>query len=339
MSSKSFNPDGVKKGAKEFGYINIVDNVSANFDMPVGVVNGAKDGPTIAVTGGLYPTEYHGVEAASRLYQLIDPNELAGKLITVPVVNMYTFQFRSPAFQLIQSSTTPLDRGRVNSYFPGSPDKKRPTQVLAFKLFNILKKANYHLDFRGGDLNESHLVHSIYLRIGTELDKVAETMAKVAGYEYVLPGTPEIGHTSPGTLIHELMKAGVASIITENGLGYRQQPLEHFIQGHIDGTLNIMKHFGMLEGEPVKPKNQKYLDMKWNRVRAPESGVFIAFADYGDILEKGQVIGLIKDLDGSVLAEVKSPFDGVVHTMFPKRVVHIDDGLYFVLGIKDPTGW
>ena len=339
MVNNYFDPDSVTKGVKGFGYVKIIDTVSAKFDMPVGVVNGIEDGPTLAVTGGLYPTEFCGVESASRLYQQLDPNELSGKIITIPVVNMYTLQYRNPVFELIQSSTTPLDRGGINRSFPSSPEAKRPTQVLAYKLFNILKKANYHMDFRGGDLNESHLVHSIYLRIGREIDKTAEMMAKVCGYKYVLPGTPEIGHTRPGTLIYELMNAGVASIITENGLGYRQQPLEHMIQGHIDGTLNIMKHFRMLEGEPVKPENQRYLDMTWNRISAPVSGTFTAIADAEDILEKGQLIGLIKDLDGSVQAEIKSPIDGVVHTMYPRRVVHSGDGLYTLLEIAEPTGW
>ena len=252
---------------------------------------------------------------------------------------MYTLQFRNPFFELVQSSTTPLDGDKVNTFFPGSPDKKRPTQVLAYKLFNILKKANYHLDFRGGDLNESHLVHSIYVKIGNEIDQVAETMAKVAGYNYVLPGTPDIYHTTKGTLVYELMKAGCASIITENGLGYRQQPHEHFIQGHIDGALNIMKHYGMLEGDPVKPENQRYLDMDWVRVTAPEAGMFVAIADAEDILKKGQIIGQIRDLDGSILAEIQSPIDGVVHTMFPRRIVNAEDPLYTLLEIRTPTGW
>ena len=339
MSSNCFDPASVAKGTKEFGYINIVDNVAANFDMPVGVVNGAGDGPTLAVTGGLYPTEYHGVSAAARLYQMIDPDKLAGKFITVPVVNMYTLQFRNPFFELVQSSTTPLDGDKINTFFPGSPNNKRPTQVLAYKLFSILKEADYHLDFRGGDLNESHLVHTIYVKIGSELDEVAETMAKVAGYKYVLPGTPDIYHTTKGTLVYELMKAGCASIITENGLGYRQQPHEYFIQEHIDGTLNIMKHYGMIEGDPVKPENQRFLDMDWVRVKAPEAGIFVATADAEDILEKGQIIGHIRDLDGSIISEIISPINGVVHTMFPRRIVNAEDPLYTLLEIGDPTGW
>jgi predicted deacylase len=289
------------------------------------------------VTGGLYPTEYCGVESASRLYQLINPEELSGTFITVPVINMYSFQFKAP-MKLISTSMSPIDRGFINNSFPGDIDGK-PTQVLAHKLFQLIKYSDYHVDFRGGDLPESHLVHTIYLKMGSQLDKTAETMANVFGFEYVLPGTPEIGHTSPGTLIYEAMNAGTASIISESGLGYREQPLEEFIQDHINGTVNLLKYYDMLDGEPERPEKQNYLDMTWHRATAPQPGVFHAIADYGDILEKGQVIGLIKDLDGSVLAEIESPIDGVVHTMYPKRVVHKGDGLYTLLEIAEPTGW
>lgn len=336
MSRKGLDPFGVEKGEKKFGYINIVDTVAAKFNMPVGVVNGISEGPTLAVTGGLYPTEYCGVEAASRLYQLVNPDELSGRFITIPCINMSSLQFRTPLFKLISSSTTPIDGMRINNSFPGTQEG-RPSQVLAYKVFKILSKASYHVDFRGGDLNESHLVHTIYLRSGKETDEICEAMAKVFGLEYVLPGTPEISHTSPGTMIYELCNAGIASIISESGLGYREQPEERFIYNHIQGTINIMKHFGMLKGEPTRPKDQQFLDMVWKRVTAPVSGLFTAVADFGDILKEGEVIGRITDLDGSVLSEIASSIDGVVHTMFPRKIVHIGDPLYYLLEIKETT--
>ena len=77
MSGEGYEPLKVVKGSKKFGYINIMDNVSAKFDMPIGVVNGIFNGPTLAVTGGLYPTEYCGVESAARLFQYINPDDLA----------------------------------------------------------------------------------------------------------------------------------------------------------------------------------------------------------------------------------------------------------------------
>ena len=64
-----------------------------------------------------------------------------------------------------------------------------------------------------------------------------------------------------------------------------------------------------------------------------------ALADYGDILMEGQVIGRITDIDGSLISEVKSPIDGVVHTMYPVRLVFPGDNLYTLLKVDEPTGW
>lgn len=337
MSKVNFEPFSVKPGEKKFGYIKIIDNLAINFDMPVGVVNGVNKGPTIAVTGGLYPTEYCGVEAASRLYHEIEPKDLSGRFIVVPVVNMPVFQFRTPWLNL-RSSITLFDGGNINSAFPGTPTG-RPTSILAYKLFEIISKANYHVDFRGGDFPESHLAHTIYSRIGQEIDKTSEMMAKVFGLDYVLPGTPDIGHTGKGTLIYELVTRGVASIISESGLGYQTQPSEEEIIPHVEGTKNLLKHFGIMKGEVIKPKKQNFLDMDWQRASPTKAGVFMALADQGAILKKDQVIGLIKDLDGSVIEEIKSPVDGVVHTMYPRRVVYPGDGLFTILKIDKTTGW
>ena len=52
-------------------------------------------------------------------------------------------------------------------------------------------------------------------------------------------------------------------IICEASLGCRTQPLEKHIQCHVDGTLNLLKHYGMMDGEPVRPRSQRYLGMEW----------------------------------------------------------------------------
>jgi predicted deacylase len=331
-----FDPFGVGPREKAFGYVEVVDNPAAQADMPVGVVHGSE-GPTFAVTGGLYPTEYCGVEAASRLYRRLEPGDIEGRLIVVPVVNMPVFRFRTPWLSL-RSSITPMDGGNINRAFPGDPDGDL-TSAIAHALFTILKEADYHVDFRGGDLPESHLDHTIYLRIGREIDGTCENMAKAFGLEYVLPGTPEIGHTSPGTLIYELVSRGVPSIISEAGLGYRIQPLEEYITAHVDGTLNLLRHLGMMKGEVRRPREQRFLDMEWHGVTAPVAGVFQALANQGDLLEEGRLIGRITDLDGSTLSEVRSPIDGIVHTMYVRRIVYLGDRLFTLLRILGPTGW
>jgi len=340
MSSKYFDPFTVPRGQKGFGYINVADTLSTGkVDIPVCVVNGSHDGPTFAITGGLFPTEFDGVEAATRLFQSTDPKELSGRLVVVPAVYLPVLQFRTPWFALTQSVSL-MDGLSINQAFPGDPEGTL-TQRVAHKLFNeVILKSNYHVDLRGGDLNESHLVHTIFARgIGKEIDKVSEEMAKVVGYEYVLPGTPDIQHTGPKTLLYETLKRGIPSIITESGLGYRMQPLEEYIMLHVEAVRNLLQHFGMLKGSPIKPKNQRFLDMTWYRVKAPVSGIFHAKADQGDLLKKDEVVGRITNIDGSELAKLTSPIDGVVHTMFPRRVVYPGDNLYTLLQVGEPTGW
>lgn len=328
----------IEKGKKRFTYIKVIKSLAAHVEMPVGVVSGLSPGPIFAVTGGLFPMEYDGVEAASRLYHLIDPKQLSGTLIVVPVVNMPCLQFRTPWFSLNQS-IGPVDGLNINSVFPGNPDGSA-TEVLAHRLFHdIIVKSDYHVDLRGGDRNESHLAHTIFLRTGREIDKKCEEMAKVFGLEYVLPGTREITHTGKGTLIYEAVTHDVASIISESGLGYRTQPLEECVMLHVEGVRNILKHTGMLEGTPVRPKNQRFLDMTWNRIKAPVSGIFHAIADQGDLVKKGTMLGRITDIDGSELSRILSPIDGVVHCMYPRRLVSSGDSLYTLLQIAEPTGW
>jgi len=333
-----FDPLEVEPGSKRFGYVIVVDSLAVTVKMPFGVVHGAEPGPTLMITGGLYPTEYCGVEAASRLYRMLEPEGLRGRLIIVPVVNMHSFQWRTRWINLSSTGATPFDGKNVNNVFPGSPGGSLSERI-AYTLFQVLRRCDMHVDFRGGDLPESHLVHTIQLRIGRPIDEKTLELAKVFGLPYVLPGTPEIGHTSPGTMIHEAVQAGVASIISEAGLGYRTQPLEEFIAAHVDGTLNILKHFYMMDGEPTRPDGQMFLDMEWVGVTATEAGVFHAYADHGDTLHRGQLIGKITDLDGSTLADVESTIEGVVHTMYPRRLVFPGDRLYTLLRVGEPTGW
>ncbi|MCL4394684.1 MAG: succinylglutamate desuccinylase/aspartoacylase family protein, partial [Chloroflexi bacterium] len=54
-------------------------------DLPVFLVNGQTDGPTLVVTGGVHGAEYASIEAALRLGRSLDPAKLHGRVIVVPV--------------------------------------------------------------------------------------------------------------------------------------------------------------------------------------------------------------------------------------------------------------
>ena len=89
----TFDPVAVPLGAKEFGYVTVYNSVAVSTTMPVGVIRAVKPGPTLVITAGLFPSEYCGIEAASRLYKQLQPENFEkGNVIIIPVVNMHGFQ-------------------------------------------------------------------------------------------------------------------------------------------------------------------------------------------------------------------------------------------------------
>lgn len=324
-----FAPFNIPAGSKEFAFQNIINNDAVRMDMPIGVINGAADGPTLIVTGGLFATEFSGVEAASRMYRDFDPNDISGRLIIIPVITLDAFQFRTPMFNL-SSGVSPRDGKSLNRVFPGR-EEGSPTEVLAHYVFHeLILKSDYHIDLRGGDLAESHVIHSIHPNnASSDVNRVSLAMSKACGFEYY-----QARDVSPRSLVYEASQAGIPSIITQCGLGYKTQPEEDFINAHILAVTNNLKHFGMLSGEPDLHATPREFTVKFDQVRATTCGTFQGIADQGDILKKGELIGRVTGLDGSVLEELHSPIDGVVHELLVRRVVFQGDLLYNLVQFK-----
>ncbi|MCB0030858.1 MAG: succinylglutamate desuccinylase/aspartoacylase family protein [Anaerolineales bacterium] len=327
MKRANFDPAAVPPGQKDWGYVDILDTLAIKFDMPVMVLHGQQPGPTFTVTAGLYPLEFCGVEAAARLYQQVDPAQLKGKLVIIPVVNMPVFQFRTPMFALTQS-LSPMDGMDITKTFPGDPAGSA-TQVLAYRLFHdFILGSDYHVDLRGGELLESHLAHTIYLQGTPDLDSTLHEMGTIFGLPYCLSSRDDISHTQPGTLVYEAIARGIPSIISESGLGYNTQPSEEEVAGHVTGVLNLLKHYGMLPGTPEIAAPQHYLQPDRIRVLAPGAGIFKHVPDQGEFVREGELIGTICDLDGAILHKILAPCDAVVHEMMPRRLVYQGDRIY-----------
>ena len=56
-------------------------------EVPVTVINGVKDGPTVVITAGVHPNELIGQAATVQLSNEISPEEVSGTLILVHIQN------------------------------------------------------------------------------------------------------------------------------------------------------------------------------------------------------------------------------------------------------------
>ncbi|CAN5803263.1 hypothetical protein BH20VER1_BH20VER1_28940 [soil metagenome] len=83
-----------------------------NEPRPVVSITGAAPGPVLFVGSGVHGGEYPPIEAVIRLSRAIDPAELSGTVILMPVLNL-------PAFWSRSMFVCPVDGVNPNRVFPG----------------------------------------------------------------------------------------------------------------------------------------------------------------------------------------------------------------------------
>src|SRR5215469_15550615 len=83
-------------GQKSTGYLVVPAGVDAATNIPVVVVNGEKHGPVLALVSGAHGTEYTSIIAIEKLINLLDPAQIAGTVILVPLVNIQSFEQKVP---------------------------------------------------------------------------------------------------------------------------------------------------------------------------------------------------------------------------------------------------
>ncbi len=101
-------------GKKSTGYLEVPAGVDAATNIPVIVINGEKRGPILALVSGAHGTEYASIIAIENLINLLDPSQIAGTVILVPLVNIQSFEQKV-------LHVNPVDNKSMNRFYPGKP--------------------------------------------------------------------------------------------------------------------------------------------------------------------------------------------------------------------------
>lgn len=301
----------VERGSKGYGFLKVSNTPSGT---PLGIrffiINGSEPGPILCVGAGVHAIEVTGPIAIMRVGKSIDPKKLKGTLIGVPVINAQSFDSVS-ASNPFPPRFSPIDQIDMNRVYPGQPyayGKSPPfSHRLAYAYFNeIVVKANYLIDFHSHVNGTPHLTTVI-----PNVPKV-EAKCKELGIMFGLATLQVggIGLPARGTLKDEAALLGIPAISAEVGTPVDwYQNAEHYVGLAERGTLNVMKHLGMIEGKPELPKKQlvvgdhKMLDFN-------SSGLYFPAAKERTVLRKGDLIGTLLDpLTGEELERLTAPFD------------------------------
>lgn len=296
----------VEKGEKKSGYIIVPAGQDSDIvNIPITLINGVKDGPTLALVAGVHGYEYPPVLAMTELSQQLDPANLSGKVIIVHVANIPSFLKRTVYYN-------PYDWKNFNRVFPGKIDGTNSERIAYQITKEVIDQCDYLIDNHCGDGNEDLMQYLYCTQTGNaEVDKKTKALAINFNLKVIVHDsgrTKDVEHSM--YVSNTALLRGKPAISIEAGkLG--GTAIED-VQAILKGNYNILKHLKMLDGEPQIDFESVWVK-EYKIIRSEQKeGLYFPLLSRGDHVQKGELVGYLTDYFGNRIQEVKSPFDGIV---------------------------
>ena len=260
-------------------------------NMPVHVLHGRREGPTLFVSAALHGDEINGVEIVRRLLRQPQLKKIRGTLLVVPIVNVFGFH--------IQSRYLP-DRRDLNRNFPGREQGSLAARLAHIFLNDVVMRADVGIDLHTAAIHRDNLPQ-------IRADMSLETLGPLAKAF----AAPVLIHSAPpeGSLRHSEAVDDVPIMVYEAGEALRFDEVS--IRIGLRGIINVMRELGMITLKRKRPKPSAVLrSTSW--VRAPSSGIARMVFKLGDMVSRGEILAYVGDAGGEGEEPIIAPFDGVV---------------------------
>ncbi|MFN2476541.1 MAG: succinylglutamate desuccinylase/aspartoacylase family protein [Chthoniobacterales bacterium] len=290
----------LQPGTTQRHLVRLPGSALANEERPVTTVTGVAAGPVLLVGAGVHGGEYPAVEAVIRLGSMIDPSDLRGTLILMPVLNL-------PAFWSRSMFVCPIDGVNPNRVFPGAPDGSYSEQMTHALMHEFVAHADAYLDLHGGDIPEALVPFSICRGGDEPVDAKSKELAAVFGLPYLLAVNRPIQQAKGSSSYVAAAEQGTPAVLAEAGGVGQLQP--EAVSLLTDGVLRVLAHLDMMDPR-VAPAAPPTMLNSFEWVYAKNPGMFYPRVAVGDLVEVGQEIGTVGSLFGETLETVISPVTG-----------------------------
>ncbi|MDY6817543.1 MAG: succinylglutamate desuccinylase/aspartoacylase family protein [Halobacteriales archaeon] len=263
------------------------------FGLPVAVIEGDQDGPTLYIQAVSDGDELNGLGVVQRLVPRLDPDTLAGTVLIVGIVNYHAFQ--------IAEHRNPIDNTKMNRAYPGEP-AGTSSERIAHATFQAATQADYVLDLHQG--STSRMLNETRVRCGRHhrLHDDCLELAKVFDCGYVLDQKgPD------GQLARAAPDEDVPTIDPELGgaVGWDEESIQY----GLEGVMNVLQYYGFLDGE-VDPGTQTRAK-GFERHNSPTGGLIDYRFELGDRVQRGDVLFEVTDVFGGNKADVTAKEGGI----------------------------
>ena len=291
----------IDRKALDTGRITGILPVRGGPGLPVWMLCGASDGPTLVLTAGVHGCEYVGIVTLRQLFARLSPAQIRGRVILLPLVN-------GEGFYAGSKQVVPSDGKNINRVFPPPAEGTMAQEIARTVVEQIYPNADFLLDLHGGDVNEA-MTPLVFYPATAAPDVTAQAKAAAQHLEvmYRIPSTVQNG------LYSYAAQCGIPSLLMEvGGMGlWTEKQVEMELR-------SIQSLMGYLDMGPAPVKNIRQKEAKeMCYAEAESSGLWFPEVKPEQLISAGQMLGRIEDLEGHILQTVHARWDGIVlyHTV------------------------
>jgi uncharacterized protein len=268
----------------------------------VTVAKGAKPGKRVVLVSGVHGDEMSSVHTVQTVMNQLDPAEMSGTVMAVTDVSR-------PAMEGMQRRWPNSGRGvdliDMNREWPGNENGATAPSRHAGILFNRLLRPNADaaIDFHTGTSGFDVTAFTI---AGMDVPEI-RAMAELYPVGQIFDN-----HVYPGVLHNAFVDVGIPSFTPEIGAA-RVLNLE-MISLFVEGTMNILKHHGILAG-PIGRTGKDvgvFIGNSALPILATQGGLVEHLVKLNDKVEAGQKVAIQRNSFGEVVAEYTSSVAGEV---------------------------
>lgn len=284
----------------------------ADVSLPVRVLHGREDGPTVWVNAAIHGDEVVGVEVIRQVLAGLDPKALRGTLIAVPIVNVLGF---------MNADRYLPDRRDLNRCFPGSLRGSLGSRIAHLFMTEVVAKCEVGLDLHTGSDRRTNLP-----QIRANLDD-PRTRELAEAF-----GAPVRLHAKirDGSLRDAAREHGAAVLLYEAGEANRFD--EWAIEAGVSGVTRVLTAMGMIDPvlDPATPQTGiECRGSGW--VRARRTGILtLEDAPLGGRVTTGDRLGGLSDSFGRRLRLVHADRDGIIIGRTESPLVNRGDALVHI---------
>lgn len=296
-------------------------------EIPVVIVNGTQGGPVFWVDGAIHGDEPEGPMACAMVLREIDPTQLSGTLVMVPVMNVMAFENANRGNPL---DTFSFDMNRI---YPGKKTGYLSERIAWAHSEWMSKVADFEISMHSGGAH-SFLAKAIFVDESPAAVELAMAMGE--GWGNIMSNFLPKG--SPMAQMKELGKTGIT---VELGGRSATSP-ERFAEVSREfakSIFNILRHYKMYPGKPTYPKGATKGQQE--AMLAPVSGIYVPTpgVDFLKPMKKGDSIAKIVNIFGDQLAELRAPADGVIFGLRALPNVNAGDWCCFFNKVEGDRVW